>query len=153
MTKFTRPIRASLVFDGTIPENIGDMESLAVFTAKNNRRRGSDGLTGNLPESLGRLANLVQLDVSKNSLTGEIPTSLGRCTKLEALLLNSNYLEDEVPSELGNLVGIEEMNLERNWLEGEVPQALCSYAEAESIQVDCSVECGCCTNYDCGGGF
>lgn len=148
--KLTHCIPESSVFEGTIPKNIGDMESLEVFTAKNNRRRDSDGLGGNLPESLGRLAGLVQLDISKNSLVGEIPSSLGQCTNLETLVLERNYLEGDVPAELGNLLAIKEMNLKRNLLEGEVPPALCSYAEAESIQVDCSVECRCCTNYDCG---
>ena len=142
--------RTFLVFEGTLPKTIGNMESLIVFTAKNNRRSGRDsnGIGGQLPESLGSLANLVQLDVSKNSLTGEIPNSLGQCTALVTLFFDKNYLEGDVPAELGDLVSIKELNLERNWLEGEVPPALCSYVEAE-IQVDCSVECDCCTDYEC----
>lgn len=143
-----------VVFDGTIPNMIGDMESLKIFTASNNSRRTSKGLSGILPDSIGRLAKLKTFDVSDNSLTGQIPASLGQCTKLEVLYLHQNSLEGDVPPELGNLESITEMKLGDNNLAGEVPEGLCS-AGTGLIQVDCSVTCteGCCTEYDCDSTF
>ena len=145
-TFFSAPLA---VFDGTIPAAIGDMESLVTFKASNNNRRNSDGLTGNLPESLGLLEELYEFDVSDNSIEGEIPASLGDCASLGILLLQQNVLEGNVPAELGNLGSIQTMNLQENDLEGEVPDGLCSDDAAQEIRVDCSVECTCCTEYDC----
>lgn len=137
------------VFDGTIPATIGDMESLVTFNARNNNRRDSNGLTGNLPESIGLLESLYEFDVSDNSITGNIPASLGDCAELGILLLNQNQLEGDVPAELGNLGNIQTMNLQENNLQGEVPQGMCSDDEAQEIRVDCTVECSCCTEYEC----
>lgn len=144
---------SSKVFDGTIPSRIGDLEDLEIFTASNNRRRDSNGLSGQLPASLGDLYNLLEFDVSDNSITGLIPAALGQCESLEILHLQENSLEGDVPAALGNLYSLTSMNLRNNDLEGQVPDDLCS-ADADpelSIQVDCSVTCaeGCCTDYNC----
>jgi Leucine-rich repeat (LRR) protein len=138
-----------LVFDGSIPEEIGEMDSLEIFTAANNKRRDSNGLSGPLPESLGKLGNLYEFDVSDNSITGQIPSTLGLCMGLSILNLQENELEGDVPSALGNLVNLDSMNLVNNFLQGEVPESLCS--AGVTIYVNCSVTCtdGCCTDYSC----
>ena len=125
------------------------MESLEVFTASNNNRRGSDGLIGILPTSLGLLADLKKFDVSDNAITGQIPAALGQCTNLEILYLHQNALTGDVPSNLGNLGNIVGMYLHINDLEGEVPEDLCRAGERE-VQVDCTVACAedCCMDYD-----
>lgn len=128
---------------------IGDMESLETFTAANNKRRNSNGLTGPLPESLGRLSKLYEFDVSDNSITGQIPSTFGLCTGLGILDLQENDLQGDLPSALGNLVKLESLNLMNNFIQGEVPESLCS--AGVTIHVNCSVACadGCCTDYNC----
>jgi len=142
-------ILSHIVFSGSIPEAIGDMESLETFTAANNKRRDSNGLSGPLPESIGRLSKLYEFDVSDNSITGQIPSTIGQCLGLGIVGLQENELEGDVPSALGNLVNLESINLVNNFLQGEVPESLCS--AGVTIYVNCSVTCtdGCCTDYNC----
>ncbi|CAB1108816.1 unnamed protein product [Ectocarpus sp. CCAP 1310/34] len=47
---------------------------------------------GSIPEALGALSELKNLDMSKNKLTGSIPRELGGLGKLEQLWLSGNEL-------------------------------------------------------------
>lgn len=125
------------------------MEGLETFTAANNKRGGSNGLSGPLPESLGSLSNLYEFDVSDNSITGQIPSTLGLCMGLGILELNENELEGDIPLALGNLVNLESINLLNTFLQGEIPESLC--IAGVTIYVNCSVTCtdGCCIDYNC----
>ncbi|CAM9957516.1 unnamed protein product [Ectocarpus fasciculatus] len=57
---------------------------------------GRNRLTGGIPEELGNLDRLIQLDLSSNYLEGDIPLTLGNLTSLEYLELDGNAdLTDE----------------------------------------------------------
>nr|POE86197.1 receptor-like protein 12 [Quercus suber] len=58
-------------------------------------------LTGEIPQSLGSLVQLEELDLSENKLTGNIPKELGNCGRLLSLDLSNNNLLVEIQSELG----------------------------------------------------
>ena len=60
-------------------------------------------LTGPIPESLGNLQKLEELNLYSNQLTGPIPESLGKLQTLERLYLDSNQLTGPIPESLGNL--------------------------------------------------
>jgi Leucine-rich repeat (LRR) protein len=81
------------------------------------------GWTGTIPKSISNLANLTVFSANNCQLSGELPSSLGALTELETLTLT------------------------RNQLSGKVPTSLCDLGA--DIQVDCTVECQCCTNYNC----
>jgi len=87
----------------------------------------SVGLTGQLPDSLGLLANLEKLDLGGNSITGTIPKQLGKLSKLRYLDIGSsrdeaaNQLTGSIPAELGQLKYLEELELGSNRLEGPLP--------------------------------
>lgn len=55
-----------------------------------------NGLTGAIPDALGSLAQLEELNLSWNSLTGSIPDALGSLTKLVVLSLWHNGLTGSV---------------------------------------------------------
>ncbi|MXW26067.1 MAG: hypothetical protein F4Z77_07255 [Dehalococcoidia bacterium] len=82
------------------------------------------GLVGELPSALGRLPNLVYLDLSENELTGPLPPQLGRLTNLVQLRLQANQLEGEIPAELGNLAKLEQLMLFGSQLSGRLPPEL-----------------------------
>ena len=46
------------------------------------------GLNGPIPPELGKLTNLVHLDLCMNDLTGSIPPELGNLTNLQDLSLS-----------------------------------------------------------------
>ena len=85
---------------------------------------GENGLSGQLPSSLGNLANLRGLLLSDNQLRGPIPTELGSLEKLTQLELDDNALTGEIPSSLGNLTNLTRLELDDNRLTAEIPSSL-----------------------------
>ena len=81
-------------------------------------------LTGPVPESLGKLTFLKQLDLSDNRLTGEVPESLAKLPALKWLQLNNNELTGSVPESLGAASSLRQLILNNNKLTGEVPASL-----------------------------
>ena len=59
-----------------------------------------NGLTGTIPESLGQLDSLKFLDLRSNQLTGPIPDALGQLNNLKDLYLSWNELTGCIPSAL-----------------------------------------------------
>jgi len=51
----------------------------------NDRELYSNNITGEIPEELGDLVELVSLDLYANSISGPIPSSLGKLGKLRFL--------------------------------------------------------------------
>jgi Leucine-rich repeat (LRR) protein len=83
----------------------------------------SDNLfRGDIPETVGNLAQLHGLNFSHNTLTGEIPPELGGMTSLESLDLSSNELSGKIPEELTNLTSLGTLNLSNNQLVGKIPE-------------------------------
>ena len=66
-----------------------------------------------LPEWLGDLTNLKNLDISYNSNLSTIPEALGNLTNLTNLVISSNDNLSTIPEALGNLKNLE--FLELNW--------------------------------------
>ncbi|MED6174391.1 hypothetical protein PIB30_068600 [Stylosanthes scabra] len=77
---------------------------------------------GDIPDVIGELQGLRDLNLSHNRLVGHIPYSLGNLTYLESLDLSSNMLTGEIPSELTNLNFLEALNVSQNQLVGSIPQ-------------------------------
>ncbi|XP_027187784.2 receptor-like protein 35 [Cicer arietinum] len=92
LTSFTTIDLSNNMFEGEIPEVIGELNSLIGLNLSNN------GITGTIPKSLGNLINLEWLDLSRNHLTGEIPESLSNLTFLCFLNLSQNQLEGIIPT-------------------------------------------------------
>ncbi len=103
---------------GSVPTDIGDIESLTKLDLYNN------SLSGSIPAELGNLTNLTDLLVNMNSLSGSIPSELGNLTNLENLRLDVNSLSGSIPSELGNLTNLTNLLLSNNFLNGSIPSEL-----------------------------
>jgi hypothetical protein len=69
------------MFHGAIPESLGSLAELEGLTLTR------CGLSGQIPESLGNLLNLKRLSLGRNKLVGTIPLSLSKLAKLENLYL------------------------------------------------------------------
>jgi hypothetical protein len=63
---------------------------------------GNFGLNGTIPESIGNLTQLTNLDLSVNWLYGTIPKSLS-ALNISKILLSQNNLHGEIPSEFARL--------------------------------------------------
>ncbi|GKV46726.1 hypothetical protein SLEP1_g53701 [Rubroshorea leprosula] len=82
----------------------------------------SNQFHGSIPEELGELNSLKGLNLSHNSLTGQIPSSLGKLAELESLDLSSNKLEGRIPEQLTKLTFLSVLNLSHNELVGHIPE-------------------------------
>jgi len=75
----------------------------------------------NIPNEIGSLVNLEEIDLSGSNLSGKIPNSIGNLVKLRHLDLHENHLEGYIPYEFKNLKNLEYLNLSGNILKGFVP--------------------------------
>jgi len=85
---------------GTLPDAIGNIEGLEMFSTVNNT------IAGKIPTMYGNLTFLNFLNIANNSLTGSIPKEFGNLTALEDLYAQQNSLGGSLPIELGNMTAI-----------------------------------------------
>ncbi|XP_057797344.1 receptor-like protein 7 [Salvia miltiorrhiza] len=76
---------------------------------------------GEIPNAIGDLTSLHQLNLSHNALNGSIPNSFGQLRNLESLDLSVNRLIGSIPVELAGLTFLQVLNLSYNKLVGEIP--------------------------------
>ncbi|KAK1613332.1 hypothetical protein QYE76_037080 [Lolium multiflorum] len=98
---------------GTIPSNISHCTSLWRMTIADNK-----GLQGSIPSEIGNMQSLGVVQLYNNSLTGAIPSSLGNLSQVSTLSLAANYLEGSIPEGIGNNPRLRFLQLALNNLSG-----------------------------------
>ncbi|KAF3435981.1 hypothetical protein FNV43_RR23073 [Rhamnella rubrinervis] len=81
----------------------------------------SNRLTGQIPATLAKLVELVQVNLSKNHFSGIIPTNIGELNRLESLDLSHNQLSGKIPMGLAKLSSLAYLDLSNNHLWGRIP--------------------------------
>jgi hypothetical protein len=126
---------------GTLPDELGEINSLYKITLSNNQK-----LTGDIPESIfnvdslvwlaiGNCAYLKSISFRENFLTGLIPSDIGDIDSLQFLYLFDNQLSGPIPPELGNLENLEELRLFDNQLTGSIPPELANLNNIVILQL------------------
>ena len=86
----------------------------------------SNNLVGNLPPSMGSLAQLESLQIRNNSLSGTFPTSLMKNDQLIVLDLRENKLSGIIPKWIGEkFLNMEIFCLSSNNFSGHIPNEIC----------------------------
>jgi Leucine rich repeat len=101
------------LISGSIPRNIGKLTNLIALNL------GQTSLGGNIPKEIGNIRKLQMLDLSESRMSGEIPSYLGNLTAMTKLYLQNNKLEGHIPPQLSNLQVLILLNLSNNKLKGE----------------------------------
>lgn len=117
-TTVTRLLLPNNNLVGTIPQEIGDLTGLTELNFYFN------GLSGGIPATIGSLTSLTYLNLYRNQLSGPIPSSIGNLANLNRLELNNNQLSGAIPSEVGSLTNLRYLDLHSNQLTGGIPPAL-----------------------------
>ena len=89
---------------GELPSSLGDLTYLESLGFYDNE------LSGALPSSLGNLTNLQSLDLALNDFSGSLPSSLGNLTHLTWLSISGDF-SGSLPSWLGNLTNLHSLQL------------------------------------------
>ena len=116
---------AYLGLKGSIPESIGNLTALEELEFTVNT-----GVTGPLPESIGNLKSLKKLLFMSNRLTGSIPESIGNLTLLEEINFDRNNLSGPLPESFGNLTSLKILDIRDNDISGDIPE---SFGNLESL--------------------
>jgi len=152
------------VFNTTLPEELiqlpklqylymvdsflkGDLEWVSRMRAIRELWIDNNPLSAQIPESLSRASTLASFSAGSCGLTGSIPASLGNLAdSMTHLWLNDNVLTSEIPGDLSKLSNLQTLSLMRNEFNGGVPSEICfELGRLQTIQVDSSVPCECCT--------
>ncbi|XP_059436267.1 receptor-like protein EIX2 [Corylus avellana] len=81
----------------------------------------SNNLSGEIPDNITSISELVIMNLSMNHLTGRIPSKIGNLHMLESLDLSMNELYGPIPQSLSSLTFLSHLNLSFNNLSGKIP--------------------------------
>ncbi|XP_057752135.1 probable inactive receptor kinase At1g48480 [Arachis stenosperma] len=79
-------------------------------------------LSGEIPELLFRLPDLVRLNLGFNNFSGGVPAEFNKLSRLRTLYLQNNQLSGPIPQL--SLPDLEQFNVSNNFLNGSVPDKL-----------------------------
>lgn len=95
----------------------------------------SSGLSCHLPDQLGQLMYLVQLQLGNNHIAGMIPDSIGRLSFLKYLDLDENLISGPIPYSIGRLSSLELLDLSNNQLNGSLPDSLSQLLKLNTLDL------------------
>ncbi|XP_014511797.1 receptor-like protein 12 [Vigna radiata var. radiata] len=105
-------------FSGPLPNSIGNLRNLS------NLDLSSSQFSGTLPNSLQNLTQLVDLDLSGNRLSGSVP-ALHLCKQLQSIYLTDNTFTGTISLvNFQDLVNLEYLNLDSNFFTGTIPSSI-----------------------------
>ncbi len=87
----------------------------------------------NLPESIGSLVHLTELDLSNNNLT-YLPDNIGNMLSLSKLLLENNWLST-LPHSIGKLTNLKYLRVSINQLSS-LPDSMCNLSDLNTLEVE-----------------
>ncbi|GLU00037.1 hypothetical protein SLE2022_174320 [Rubroshorea leprosula] len=116
-------------FSGKLPESIGNLKLLRELELYECQFYGS------IPRSLANLTMITVLDFSLNLLQGQIPQLFGKLHKLTYLRLDANNFSGEIPASIFNLTHLTSLSLSSNKLLGRVPPWLFSLPSLYSLNL------------------
>ena len=88
-----------VAFNGTLAPELSELTELQSLVIPGWWGDDRGYLSGTIPPGLGRLSNLLNLDLSRNHLVGHLPMELGQLRSLAQLSLLDNNLSGPIPPE------------------------------------------------------
>ena len=93
-----------------------------------------NNLNGRLSPAIGRLVNLVHLDIGGNEhLTGGLPPDIGALSSLTRLSVAGCGFQGSIPPEIGGLQNLRVLNLSAPGLTGDIPAEIGGLAKLEEL--------------------
>ena len=130
---------------GELPDELCELPNLEELILGNaTHSRGSEiqefnHFEGPIPENIGNLKKLRQLDISTAGISGEIPASICELSNLEVICLGnataevSNYLTGKLPADIGKLKNLSGFDVSNNNIEGTIPAGFAELSQLSSL--------------------
>ncbi len=121
--------------NGPIPEEIADLQALNTLSLPT-FENGKPNKLKSLPERIGELTNLQELNLCQSEIGGKLPEGLRHLTKLSSLNLHGyvnfangqmdgeHYLTGDIPEWIGELKALKDIDLSCNHLTGAIPSSI-----------------------------
>ncbi|KAL7159058.1 hypothetical protein ABFS83_01G003700 [Erythranthe nasuta] len=90
-------------------------------------------LNGSIPPAIGQLSKMQYLGLGINNLTGPVPAELGNLTKMISLSFSSNNFKGTLPPELGNLTSLQQLYIDSSGLSGPIPPELSNLKSLQTL--------------------
>jgi len=100
---------------GSLPEELGVLSRLTELNLSGNRLRGG------LPSTVGIMTEMMFMELDGSELSGTIPTEIGLMTKMSEFYIHNNKIHGKIPTQIGNLSTVLRVWLNSNQLEGPIP--------------------------------
>ncbi|GJU58886.1 leucine-rich repeat protein [Tanacetum coccineum] len=97
---------------GLLPDQLGKFKHMEYLEFRYN------DISGTITDSIGRLSSLEVLDLTGNQLNGSLPDLIGRFSLLKSLLLSYDQFDGNLPNSLGQLSKLEKLDFSSNFLRG-----------------------------------
>ncbi|KAL5828312.1 hypothetical protein ACOSQ4_020109 [Xanthoceras sorbifolium] len=93
------------------------------------------GFSGRLPNSIGNLKSMTELNLQGCNFIGSIPASLGNLTKLTDLIISFNNFSSCIPPSLSNLQNVTTLDLRNNHFVGTIPEIFVNLTQLSSLDL------------------
>ncbi|XP_026425685.1 probable LRR receptor-like serine/threonine-protein kinase At1g06840 isoform X1 [Papaver somniferum] len=93
-------------------------------------------LTESLSPEVGRLSQLLVIDLMWNNISGSIPKEIGYIKPLKLLLLNGNQFSGSLPDEIGLLANLVRLQLDENQLSGVIPKSFANLTALRHLHLN-----------------
>jgi hypothetical protein len=114
---------------GPIPPQIGFLSELVTIDMNNNNQQ----LTGTIPATMGNLANLTALTLSRSGLTGTIPVEFANLTKLTSLQMHTSNFIGPIPANVfSKMPNLNSLELRLNNFTGPLPADMATHPKKAS---------------------
>ncbi|KAL3353272.1 hypothetical protein AABB24_020989 [Solanum stoloniferum] len=114
--------------NGSIPSSYGQLR-LTILSLLGNR------ISGPIPEELGDISTLEELNLENNLLEGPLPPNLGSLSRLRELFLSANNLNGTIPENFINLKNMTDFRIDGNSISGTIPDFIGNWTKMDRLDI------------------
>ncbi|KAI3687715.1 hypothetical protein L1987_81417 [Smallanthus sonchifolius] len=117
----------ALDISGELPQELFQLTELMDLNL------GQNILSGSIPPEIGNLLEMQYLSLGINNFSGLVPVAFGNLTKLKSLSFSSNDFNGPLPVDLGKLTSLEQLYIDSSGVSGPIPQELSNLKSLHTV--------------------
>ncbi|PIN21395.1 Serine/threonine protein kinase [Handroanthus impetiginosus] len=115
---------------GEIPEELGNLQKLKELDI------GPNFLIGSIPSTISNISSLEYISIENCNVSGPIPSDMcARSSLLQILILHANQLVGELPERIGECSALENVELSYNNITGTIPRSVGNLTKLQMFYV------------------